>query len=96
VVVDQLDHLGAVLAEQRAHVAQHRRLERLHHDRSGGAGRVEPAQLLGDQFGHRQPVLGGPVGVLELGEHTDRAVVGGPGAGQRDHLAERQDAEVPS
>ena len=42
---------------------------------------VEPAQLGGDQLGHRQPVLGGPVGVLELGEHPDRAVVGGAACG---------------
>ena len=96
VVVDQLDHLRAVVAEPGAQVAQHRRLEGLQHAPGPAASvGVEPAQLVGDQLGHRQAVLGGPVGVLELGEHPDRAVVGGAGAGQRRSTsAERQDAEV--
>ena len=34
-------------------------------------------------------------GVLELGQHADRPVVGGARAHQRDDLAEREDAEVP-
>ena len=39
--------------------------------------------------------VGGPAGRLELGEHADRAVVGGAGAGEPDHLGEGQDAEAP-
>ena len=38
---------------------------------------VQPAQLLGDQFGHRQArARSDQSGVLELGQHADRPVVG--------------------